>query len=76
MQAIVEYNRAVFEPDADAISEALETFRDSEGINNLHSFDSLNDLENQDLHSHMQANYGSDEESFNEQVPSHLASKK
>ena len=64
MQAVVEHKRAVFEPDADAISEALETFRDNEGNNNLHSFDSSNDQENQDLHSHMQANCGSDEESF------------
>ena len=76
MQVVVEHNRAVFEPDADAISEALETFRDNEGNNNLHSFDSSNDQENQDLHSHMQANCGSDEESFNEQVPLQLASKK
>ena len=43
MQAVVEHNRVVFEPDADAISEALETFRDNEGTNNLHSFDSSND---------------------------------
>ena len=75
MQVVVEHNRAVFEPDANAISEALETFRDNEGNNNLHSFDSSNDQENQDLHSHMQANCGSDEESFNEQVPLQLAQK-
>ena len=43
---VVERIRAVFEPDADAISEALETFRDNDGNHILHSFDSLNDQEN------------------------------
>ena len=53
-----------------------ETFRDNDGNHILHSFDSLNNQENwKGLHSHMQANCRSDEQSFNEQVPSHLASK-
>ena len=42
-----EQNRATFEPDADAISEALEALRNSEGNNIVYSFDSLNDHENQ-----------------------------
>ena len=77
MQAVVEKNRALFEPDADAISEALEALRNNEGTSILHSFDSLNDQENDDLHLDMRGNNycESEEESFNKQVPSHLASK-
>ena len=75
VQAVVEKNRALFEPDADAISEALEAFRNNEGTSILHSFDSLNDQENDDLHLDVRGNCESEEESFNKQVPSHLASK-
>ncbi|XP_022791091.1 ATP-dependent DNA helicase PIF5-like [Stylophora pistillata] len=75
VQAVVEENRALFEPDADAISEALEAFRNNEGTSILHSFDSLNDQENDDLHLDVQGNCEREEESFNKQVPSHLASK-
>ena len=64
----------MFEPDADAISEALEPFRSNEGNSIVHSFDSLNDQENEDLHLDMRGNCESDE-SFNEQMPSHIASK-
>ena len=58
-----------------AISEALEAFRSNEGNSIVHSFDSLNDQENEDLHLDMRGKYESDEESFNEQMPSHIASK-
>lgn len=75
VEAVVEQIRGMFEPDADAISEALEAFRSNEGNSIVHSFDSLNDQENQDLHLDMQGNCESDEESFNEQMLSHLASK-
>ena len=75
VEAVVEKNRALFEPDADAISEALEAFRNNEGTSILHSFDSLNDQENDDLHLDVRGNCESEEESFNKQVPSHLASK-
>ena len=73
VQLVVERNRATFEPDADAISEALAALRNSEGNNIVHSFDSLNDQENEDLKFHMQGNDENDEESFNEQAPLHLA---
>lgn len=47
MQAVVEQNRALFEPDSDAIS--LEALRNNEGASILHSLDSLNDQENEEL---------------------------
>ena len=74
VQAVVEQKRAIFEPDADAVSEALETLRNNECNNYVHSFDALNDQENEDLQLDMQGNGENDEESFNEQAPSHLAS--
>lgn len=46
MHGIVKQNRTTFEPDADAVSEALEALRESEGNNLAHSFDCLNDQEN------------------------------
>lgn len=73
VQAVVEQNRAIFEPDADAVLEALQTLRNSEG-NNVHFFDALNDQENENLKFNMQSNDENEEESFNKQAPSHLAS--
>lgn len=72
VQAIVEQNRQKFEPDGDALNEALEFLRNNQG-NVIHSYDSLNDQENADLHSEMRDD-SMPEESFNEQLPSHLAS--
>jgi len=75
VHVIVEQNRARFETDADALSEALEALRNSEGNNLVHSFDSLNDPENEDLHLDMHSNYSNcDQESFNKQEASHLSS--
>ena len=74
VQAIVEQKRTIFEPEADAITEASEALRNSEVNNFSHSFDSLNDQENEDLQLDMQSNVESDEESFNEQIISHLSS--
>ncbi|CAB4039510.1 ATP-dependent DNA helicase PIF1 [Paramuricea clavata] len=72
VQAVVEQNRAVFEPDADAITEALEAMRNNEG-NIVHSYDSINDQENSDLRD--ETPIVSDvNESFNQQQPSHLDS--
>lgn len=65
----------MFKPNADAISEALEAFRSNKGNSIVHSFDSLHDQENDDLHLDMQSHCESDEESFKKQIPSHLASK-
>ena len=40
VQAIVEHNIAIFEPDADAISEVFETLKSNQG--NIHSYDPIN----------------------------------
>ena len=70
VQAIVEKNRALFEPDADAITEALESMRNNPG-KNVHSFDCMNDQENSDLQDELPNDLDPDE-SFNEQQPSDL----
>jgi hypothetical protein len=46
VQAIVQQNRAIFEPDADAIHHAFEAVRSNPG--DIHSFDPINDQENAD----------------------------
>lgn len=72
VQAVVESTRAIFEPNADAVSEALESLKNNQG-NIIRSYDSMNDQENADLHSDMPDD-SFPEESFNEQQPSHLSS--
>ena len=72
--AIVKQNQLIFEPDADAVTEALEALRNSESNNSFYSFDPLNDQENEDLLLNVQQTNENDEESFKEQVPCHLAS--
>ena len=70
VQTVVENNRGIFEPHADAISQALEQLRVNDG-NLIHSYDAINDQENADL----QIEIGNDpllDECFNEQLPSHL----
>ena len=47
-QEVVESNRSVFEPDADAVTEALENLRNNQG-NIIYSFDPINDQEKSDL---------------------------
>ena len=71
VQAVVDSNRAKFEQNADAVSEALEFLRNNE-LGNLHSYDSLNDQENADIQSGLEADESLDE-SFHEQLPEHLA---
>ena len=70
VQATVEKNRALFEPDADAITEALESMRNNPG-RNVYSFDCMNDQENSDLQDEL-PNDLDPNESFNEQQPSDL----
>ncbi len=65
VQTIVEQNRAMFEPDADAITEALEAMRNNP-VKNAHSFDCMNDQENSDVR-HELPNDSDPNESFNEQ---------
>ena len=73
VQAVVERNRENFEPDADAVTEALDFFRNNQG-NIIHSsYDSMNDQENADLQSEEQDD-SAPNESFNEQSPTHLVS--
>ena len=48
VQEVVELNRSVVKPDADAVTEALENLRNNQG-NIIHSFDPINDQENSDL---------------------------
>jgi hypothetical protein len=68
-QAVVEQNRSVFEPDADAINEALEAMKSNH--RNTYSFDSMNDQENSDLQDEA-PNISDPRESFNKQQPSDL----
>ena len=72
IQAIVEQNRGIFEPDADAITEALEVMKNNQG-NVIHSFDTINNQENSDLQDGVK-NISDLNESFNEQQPSDLDS--
>jgi DNA replication protein DnaC len=70
VQAIIKQNREIFEPDEEALTEALESLRNNplETI----SYDSLNDQENADIR--VNANEGdSSEESFNEQSSAHFS---
>ena len=48
VQDVIESNRSVFEPDADAVTEALENLRNNQG-NIIYSFDPINVQENSDL---------------------------
>ena len=53
IQAIVEHNRAIFEPDADAVSEALEILKSNQG-NIIHSYKTINYQENPELQGEVQ----------------------
>ncbi|XP_028413533.1 uncharacterized protein LOC114536369 [Dendronephthya gigantea] len=70
VQKIVQLNRSIFEPDADAISEAFDILKANQG-NLGQSFDALNDQENADVQDEMPDDVNQDE-LFNEQLPSHL----
>ena len=70
VQTVVEHNKNTFEPDSDAITEALETMRNSD-ITTLHSYDAINDQENDDLQSQIH-DHLSDVESFHIQPSQHL----
>ena len=50
VQTVVEHNKNTFDPDSDAVTEALETLRNSD-ITTLSSYDRINDQENEDLRS-------------------------
>ena len=48
VQTIVQQNRNIFEPDSEAVIEALESLRES-NIRTSFSFDPINDQENDDV---------------------------
>jgi hypothetical protein len=48
VQTAVQHNKKIFEPDGDAINEALENLRNFDGVP-AQSCDPLNDQENEDL---------------------------
>ena len=48
VQTVVEQNKNVFEPDSDAVIEALDTLRNNK-MTAVGSFDPINDQENEDL---------------------------
>ena len=48
VQTIVDLNREKFEPNAEAVAEALEILRNN-NLCSLHSYDSLNDQQNEDM---------------------------
>ena len=58
VQNIIEQNRAIFEPDADAITEAFELVKYNPR-KHIHSYDSINDQEKADVQ----------EEAINDQYP-------
>ena len=70
VQSTVESNRATFEPDAEAVTEALEWLRNNHG-NIVHSFDCINDQENADMQLDTEEEL-SEEDSVSEQLPSDL----
>ena len=73
VQAVVEHNENTFDPDSDAVTEALETLRNSD-ITTLCSYDLINDQENEDLRSQIH-DHLSDAESFYIQPSQHLMNK-
>ena len=72
VQPVVKDNRSIFEHDTDAITEALENLRNNQG--NIHSYDAMNDQENDDIQTQLEKQSNTAEGSFNEQIPSHLSS--
>lgn len=65
------YNKKIFQPDSDAVTEALEMMKNNE-LRTMHSYDAINDQENEDLQSQIQDE--SSKDSFNNQPPKHLGS--
>ena len=70
-QTVVQRNKEMFEPDGDAINEALEILRNFDDIP-TRSYDTQNDQENEDLRQNCLNNFD-EMESFNESLPQHLA---
>lgn len=73
VEAVVQHNRNIFEPDSDAVTEALEILRNND-LSTLHSYDAINDQENEDLQSEIRDD-SNNKESFNNQPSEHLGSQ-
>lgn len=69
IETVVQQNRSIFEPDAEAVTEALEWLRNNQG-NVIQTYDTIRDQENADIQDAEDDSIP--EESFNEQLPSHL----
>ena len=72
VQTMVQH-RNIFEPDSDTVTEALDMLRKND-LSLLHSYDAMNDQENEDLQSQIQDD-SNDTESFNNQLSEHLAQR-
>ena len=66
VKTIVDRNREIFEPNAEAINIALQAFSENP-TRHVHSYDVLNDQENDDLSSEVRDNV--DDDCFNEDSP-------
>ena len=71
VQAIVQHNKEIFEPDGDGINEALENLRNFDGVP-AQSYDPLNDQGNEDLRQDLPPDDSDETDSFNELLPQHL----
>ena len=71
VQETVQCNKELFEPDGDAINEALESLRNFDGMPTC-SFDPTNDQENEDVRQSL-PDEPDETDSFNESLPQHLA---
>ncbi|RUA05461.1 MAG: hypothetical protein DSY43_04560, partial [Gammaproteobacteria bacterium] len=71
VQSLVDQNRNNYDPDSEKVTEALEFLRNNQG-SIIHSYDSINDQENADVHSELRDD-SIPADSFNDQLPSHLA---
>ncbi len=72
VQEVVQRNKEIFEPDGDAINEALENLRNFDGVP-THSYDPINDQQNEDSQQSLPDDCD-ETESFNEFLPQHLTS--
>ena len=70
IQDIIERNREIFEPDSEAVTEALEWLRNNHSTV-THSYDPINDQENIEIQP--VDDESSPDEVFNEQLPLQLA---
>ena len=73
IEAVVQHNRNIFEPDSGAVTKAIEILRNND-LSTLHSYDAINDQENEDLQSEIWDD-SNDKKSFNNQPSEHFGSQ-